>query len=245
MTNRPNILLIAGSAEAHDIASALSRSTMSAQAILRRVERSFGPLNVPSQIWTPGCSSEMQGYFAANGITAICDAGHGFDADVSLIAAEAARRSGLPYARLVRPTWSIVPPAERAASVAQAAAMIPIGARVFAATGRGTIDDYAPFTGRKLFLRQANAHVRNPLPEFAEAVYGGPPYTQAQEGALFRQLDIDTLVCRNVGGRPSRPKLDAALELGLRAIVIDRPAPPESARQLASPQAALAWLKSL
>ena len=80
----------------------------------------------------------MQGYFAANGITAICDAGHGFDADVSLIAAEAARRSGLPYARLVRPTWSIVPPAERAASVAQAAAMIPIGARVFAATGRGT-----------------------------------------------------------------------------------------------------------
>ena len=245
MTRKPRILLIAGSAEAHDVASALSGSNLSAQAILRRVERSFGPLSVPSQIWTPDGSAQMQRYLADNGITAICDAGHGFDADVSLIAEDAARWSGLPYARLLRPAWTIKPPAERAVSVAQAAAMIPIGARVFAATGRGTIDEYAPFTGRKLFLRQARAGTRNPLPGFAEAVYGGPPYTRAQEAALFSRLDVDTLVCRNVGGEPSRPKLDAALELGVRAIVIDRPPPPEGARQLATARAAVAWLNGL
>ncbi|HBM39442.1 MAG TPA: precorrin-6x reductase, partial [Sulfitobacter sp.] len=52
MNQGPHILLIAGSAEAHEIAAAMSASDVSARAVLRRAERSFGPLAVPSEIWS-------------------------------------------------------------------------------------------------------------------------------------------------------------------------------------------------
>lgn len=245
MKMTPHILLIAGSAEAHEIAAALVQRGVQTQAILRRAERSFGPLAVSSRIWTPKSVDAMKGHLIAQGITAICDAGHGFDADISSLAAAAATDLGIPYLRVLRPSWHIKPPAMRKASVAEAAQTIAPGARVFAATGRGTVQDFAPFQGACLFLRQTSANARAPLPDFAQPVFGTPPFSQAEESALFQQLHIDTLICRNVGGTPSRPKLDAALALGLHTIVIDRPAPPPGHPRVAGVGDALDWLARL
>ena len=223
----------------------MAASDVSARAVLRRAERSFGPLAVPSEIWSPGNLDEMAAYLRAHELTAVLDAGHGFDADISQIAFDATARLGLPYLRVLRPMWDIAAPVERAASVAAAARMIRPKARVFAATGRGTVEDYAPFAGARLYLRQTNAQARTKLPPFAEAVYGQPPFTRAAEEALFRALQIDTLVLRNVGGVPSRPKLDAARAMGLRVIAIDRPAAPVGAQVLAAPDAAIHWIETL
>tara|TARA_R100000655_G_scaffold15924_4_gene35103 strand:+ start:166 stop:924 length:759 start_codon:yes stop_codon:yes gene_type:complete len=245
MNRAPHILLIAGSAEAHEIAAAMAGSDVSARAVLRRTERSFGPLAVPSEIWSPRTVDEMAAYLHAHEFTAVLDAGHGFDADISQIAFDATARLGLPYLRVLRPMWDISAPVERAASVAAAARMIRPQARVFAATGRGTVADYALFAGARLYLRQTNAQARTKLPPFAEAVYGQPPFTQAAEEALFRALQIDTLVLRNVGGVPSRPKLDAARALGLRVIAIDRPAAPVGAQVVAAPDSAINWVETL
>ena len=223
----------------------MAGSDVSARAVLRRTERSFGPLAVPSEIWSPRTVDEMAAYLHAHEFTAVLDAGHGFDADISQIAYDATARLGLPYLRVLRPMWDISAPVERAASVAAAARIIRPQARVFAATGRGTVEDYAPFAGARLYLRQTNAQARTKLPAFAEAVYGQPPFTRAAEEALFRALQIDTLVLRNVGGVPSRPKLDAARALGLRVITIDRPAAPVGAQVVAAPDAATHWIKTL
>ena len=62
---------------------------------------------------------------------------------------------------------------------------------------------------------------------------------------MFRALQIDTLVLRNVGGVPSRPKLDAARALGLRVIAIDRPAAPVGAQVVAAPDSAINWVETL
>ena len=245
MNQSPNILLIAGSAEAHEIATAMAAAGVSARAVLRRAERSFGPLAVPSEIWSPRDVDEVEAYLRVHKFTAVLDAGHGFDADISQIAFGAAAQLNLPYVRIVRPMWDITAPAERAASVAEAALMIRPEARVFAATGRGTLDQYHPFSGARLYLRQTNAEARSALPPFAEAVFGQPPFTRAAEAELFRRLQIDTLVLRNVGGAPSRPKLDAALDLGLRVIVIDRPSPPAGAQALHGAEAGLRWIETL
>ena len=223
----------------------MATSDVSARAVLRRAERSFGLLAVPSEIWSPRNVEEMAAYLRAHAFTAVMDAGHGFDADISQIAFDAAARVGVPYLRVLRPMWDITAPVERAASVAAAARMIRPHARVFAATGRGTVADFAPFAGARLYLRQTNAQARTKLPPFAEAVYGQPPFTQAAEEALFRALQIDTLVLRNVGGVPSRPKLDAARAMGLRVIAIDRPAAPASAQVLDTPDAAIHWVERL
>lgn len=248
MMNTPHILLIAGSAEAHEIAAQIAQTSQRMQAILRTSERSFGPLAVPSRIWSAATLDDMKIFLVRHGISAICDAGHGFDSDVSDIAAASAQELGLPYARLVRPMWHVDGQCLRAGSVAQAAALILPGARVFAATGRGTVAGFAPFVGERLFLRQNTQPGRNAktaLPDFVETVFGTPPFTVAQETALFEDLRIDTLVCRNVGGLPSRPKLDAALGLALRCIAIDRPAPPMGAAVLGSAEDALSWIASL
>ncbi|MFT7447321.1 precorrin-6A/cobalt-precorrin-6A reductase [Sulfitobacter sp.] len=240
-----HILLIAGSAEAHDIATQIAQNGQRMQAILRAPERSFGPLAVASQIWAPASLEDMKFFLTQQGITAICDAGHGFDSDVSDLAATAAADLGLAYARVLRPVWPVDPPLLRAASVRAAADLILPGARVFAATGRGSLPDFAPFKGAKLFLRQNGPNMRSALPDFVEPVFGTPPFTNVQEMALFQELDIDTLICRNVGGAPSRPKLDAARGMGLRTIVIDRPAPPSGALVLGSAKDALEWLDTL
>lgn len=245
MENSAPILLIAGSAEAHEIAAQIAQTSQKLQAILRRAERSFGPLAVPSQIWTPGSVEEMKKFLIDRKITAICDAGHGFDSDIADLAVAAAHDLALPYARVMRPVWPVKAPMLRARSVADAAAMIRPGARVFAATGRGTVGQFAPFAGDTLFLRQTSTGARTPLPDFAEPVYGTPPFSVDEEIALFETLGIDTLICRNVGGNPSRPKLDAAMRLGLRMIVIDRPAPPENAPLLKTTDDALRWIKAL
>ena len=65
------------------------------------------------------------------------------------------------------------------------------------------------------------------------------------EGAGFRALRIDTLICRNLGGRASRPKLDAALALSLKVILIEPPAIPEDIEVVADVASALAWLDTL
>jgi len=245
MDRSREILLIAGSAEAHDIAGQIAQTSQKMKAILRRPERSFGPLAVPSEVWMPATCDEMKNFLKAHRIAAVCDAGHGFDADTSQIAADAAASLGLTYLRVLRPAWDVTPPAESAPSVAAAADMIRPGARVFAATGRGTLDAFSSFKGDRLFLRQASRAGGDPVPDFVKLVQGTPPFEVNDETALFQLLNIDTLICRNVGGRNSRPKLDAALRLGLRAIVIDRPDPPEGARVVTSARAALDWIAAL
>ena len=77
------------------------------------------------------------------------------------------------------------------------------------------------------------------------AVFGDPPFDVAQEQALFQDLAVDLLICRNLGGLPSRPKIDAARKLGLPVILIDRPAPPKGAQVVSSIEAVLAWVADL
>jgi hypothetical protein len=40
---------------------------------LRRAERSFGPLQVPSQVWTPASVAEMKKFLEDEKFGAICD----------------------------------------------------------------------------------------------------------------------------------------------------------------------------
>lgn len=245
MATTSHILLIAGSAEAHAIADDLAQNGLFAQAILRRKERSFGPLAVPARIWSPENLEEMAAFLSAQKITAICDAGHGFDADISELAAQAARQHGIAYMRLLRPAWVLPPQARVARDPDAAAGMIARGARVFATTGRGSVEAFDPFPGDRLFLRQTGGQGRGPYPDFVKPVFGEPPFTLQDEAALFQLLNIDTLICRNVGGIPGRPKLDASLQLGVQVIVIDRPPPPEGAELIADVPAALAWIAAL
>jgi precorrin-6A/cobalt-precorrin-6A reductase len=245
MTHRPSLLLLAGSAEAHALADVLHARGQSPRIVLPGPERRFAPFDPPAEVQRFATAAQVADYAKTRGITCILDASHGFEADLSRIAAAGAALRDLPYARVLRPAWpidSFGPLITAAPDVASAASRIAPRALVFAATGRASVPDYEPFQGARLFLRQNRAGGRAPLPDFVEIVPGAPPYDRAGEAALFRHLRIDTLICRNVGGLHSRPKLDAAIDLGLRAHVIDRPPPPAGVPVFFTPEDAIDWI---
>ena len=66
------------------------------------------------------------------------------------------------------------------------------------------------------------------MPAHARLMLGRPPYSLDGERALFKAETVDVLVTKDAGGEATRAKLLAAAELGVRVIMIDRPALPEA-----------------
>lgn len=247
MRDDQHILLLGGSFEARHLAEALSARACVYEVWLSEAPRGAAQMpQIPLLRRFEGADA-MQAAIAQGGFTAVIDAGHGFDTETSVQARQAAVALGLPYLRVLRAAWDPGDMAgiRRAADAAQASAMIAQGARVFCATGWDSLPDYAGFAGEVLMLRQTRRHGRTAPYPFVELVFGDPPFSVAQETALFASLRVDVLVCRNLGGAASRTKLDAAQALGLEVILIDRPAAPDGAQTATQTHEALAWLDAL
>lgn len=174
---------------------------------------------------------------------AIVDVSHAFDEATR--AAVVARAPGLPYARVRRAPW-VPAPTDRwtqTDTLAEAVAALPARARVFAATGRGSLPALARHDG-PVFLRQLTRHdLPMPLPEGA-FVFGTAPFSVADEVTLLRGLEIDVVLARNIGGAGSFPKLAAARKLGLPVVLLRPPAVPDGPR-LASYRDVKAWIATL
>ncbi|MCV3272362.1 precorrin-6A/cobalt-precorrin-6A reductase [Roseobacter sinensis] len=241
------ILVMAGAREAHGIVARLLGRGRDVIASLPEPERSFGPLPVPTRIGAFPHQMAFDAWMARKNVVSVIDASHAFDADVSHMAALICRARDLRYLRVLRPPWRAsrldVWTAYR--SVRRAAEDMPEGARVFSNTGRATQGAFEGFRGEALFLRQTRPQTEPPPFEFLTYVEGTPPFSQGDEEALFRELRINRLICRNVGGSASISKLLAARRLELPVAMIERPAPPPSATVVETVVDALAWEASL
>jgi precorrin-6A/cobalt-precorrin-6A reductase len=244
MTKEPHILLLAGSTQARQTAEALQAQGLSYAAWMSEAPRGSGQMPQAPQLRRFDSAAQMQAAMVQGGFDAVLDAGHVFDAATTAQAFAAARALGLPHLRLARPAWDL-PQAERVHDVTAASALIPPGARVFSATGWDSLPAFAGFAGEVLLLRQTRRHGRAAPWPFVELVFGDPPFSVRAERALFEALRVDTLVCRNIGGEASMPKIEAAQALALRLIVIERPAPPSGMRVVTDMTAALDWMAGL
>lgn len=246
--NEPlNLLLLAGTAEARLLGNALATLPLRAHAVITEPPRGKLPMQIGQELRRFRDADELVGYLREGGFGAIVDASHGFDGSVTRTGVEAARLLGLPHLRLARPIWDAGEnPRWRAApDVRTAMQMIPPGARVFSATGWDSLPAYAEFPGARLLLRQTRGRAR-PMPfDFVEPVFGLPPFTVHSERQLFEGMGVDIVICRNLGGDASRPKLDAAIQLGLDVILIDPPAAPEGMQTVHTVDAALRWARAL
>jgi precorrin-6A/cobalt-precorrin-6A reductase len=61
---------------------------------------------------------------------------------------------------------------------------------------------------------------------------------------LLRRWQIDALVTKNSGGAMTRAKLDAAAELGMTVVMVDRPPLPESVDVVPTVDDAVAWVSA-
>lgn len=243
----PHILLLAGSFEARRVAEGLAARGISYDAWLSEAPRGAAPLPQTPHLRRFDTSAQMQAQVSDGGYTALIDASHVFDRSVTVQALAAARALDLPYLRIERPAWDTAQNARwcSAPDTVAANTLIKPDARVFCATGWDSLPDFADFRGEVLMLRQTRRHARTAPFAFVDLVFGDPPFDIEQELALFTDLRVSTLMCRNLGGQASRPKLDAAAALDLDVILIDRPCVPTGIPMVAEIDAALAWVTAL
>lgn len=233
------ILLLAGTAEARLLATALAERGVAAVASLAGATRDPRPLGLPTRVGGFGGAEGFGRYLDAAGICAVIDATHPFARIITPRTAAICAARGLPCLRLERPGWTEGPGDRwtRVPDEAAAAAAIPAGARAFLATGRQSLPDFAAAPATT-FLRVVDPPA-GPYPLTGDWVVGRPPFAPDDEIALFGRLGITHLVAKDSGGTENRAKLDAARDLGLPVILIDRPAPQPG--QVATVAEALAW----
>ncbi len=245
MGNVTKILLLAGTTEARQIALACGARGIALETVMSEAPRGMTPMPVAYEVLDAVTADVLAARTAE--VDAVIDASHGFDSAMTSAGFAAAQAAGLPVLSVTRDAWDISEDVHwRAArDVAATNAMIPEDARVFAATGWGSLPDFAAFRGARLYLRQTTAHDRQPPYDFVELVFGDAPFTAEGERALFERLGIELLICRNLGGVPSRPKLEAAKAMGLPVILIDRPAKPEGLQIVRTVDEVMAWVDAL
>jgi precorrin-6A/cobalt-precorrin-6A reductase len=240
-----SILLLAGTSEAAELAGRL-HSTPGLNVVASFAGRVAQPKPLP-------CTVRIGGFGGAEGLAGelrraghdlLIDATHPFAARMAANAEAAARATGVPRLRLLRPPW--VPEKDddwHDVDDMDAAAeqLATLGARVvFLATGRHEVESFARLTATRFVLRAIDPP--DPLPLAAvDVVLDRGPFAVESETSLLRHHGVDAIVTRNSGGRASAAKLAAARTLRIPVVMVRRPPPPPG-EQVETADEAIAWV---
>ncbi len=240
-----NVLLLAGSREARQLASLLAAEPGVAM-VASLAGRTSKPLPYPCPVRTGGFGG-VEGlvrHLQANAVDVLVDATHAFARAMPGQAAEAARRAGVARLRLVRPEWERQPgdewhDADDAVHAAQRLGELGVH-RVLLTVGRFDLEPFAALDAR-FVVRTIEPPDPLPLPH-AEVVRALGPFTVADEVALLVDSAIDALVTKNAGGDDA--KLVAARRGRVPVVMVRRP-PAIPGPRAATAEEALAWLRAL
>ncbi len=216
----PDILLLAGTAEARALAGRLAARGVDAVASLAGATRAPADYGVAVRSGGFGGAEGLAAWLRAERVRALVDATHPFAARMPWNAVAACAAAGVPRLRLLRPAWPVRPGWRVVGSLDEAAAALPAGARVLLTTGR----EVAPFAGRtdcRFWLRSIEPVA---VPAHVTPLLARPPFRVDEEAAMIRRLRATHLVSKNAGGGAA--KLDAAAALGIEVVMVARPAPP-------------------
>lgn len=201
----------------------------------------------PIRVGGFGGAEGLAAYLKAEGITAVVDATHPFATSITANAARAAAEASVPLLVLRRPGWDTDPAWVSVPDIHAAACAVRDwradgpGDRVFLTTGRR---DLAAFAGDEAhhFLVRTVDPPAGPVPARMTLVMDRGPYTLDGETALMREHGIGLLVTKNSGGPMTAAKLQAARELGVQVVVIQRPPIPDGSEVAGTVDEAFAWV---
>ncbi|CAA7615412.1 Precorrin-6A reductase [Magnetospirillum sp. LM-5] len=227
---KATILILGGTQEARELAQVLAGQP-AMNVITSLAGRTAVPHLPPGRIVQGGFGGidGLVDFIADNHVTALIDATHPFAARMGMQAGLAADRAQVPLLRLERPAWTRQPDDrwDEVDDWDQAVIALKTNAqRILLAIGR---QELAPFAGLDhLWFLIRSVERPDPMPPFSQCEFlaARGPFSVADETALLRAHAIDTIVCKNSGGTASAAKLVAARELGLRVVMLRRPARP-------------------
>lgn len=186
-------------------------------------------------------------YLSAHHITHVIDATHPFAAQMSAHAIAACTQLDLPLLSMERPAWQAQPGDQwqHVPDMAAAAQVLSRSLkRVFLAIGRKQLAAFASLADQHQFVLRVIDQEGGALPLPAssyELIVARGPFRLADELALLGQYRIDCIVSKNAGGVDTYAKIEAARQLGIPVIMVDRPVL-EPRTQCQSPQQAMEWL---
>ena len=227
-----HVLLLGGTGEARQLADRIGKfKGIHVIASLAGVTRHPKAYPVETRTGGFGGVDGLVRFISEQHIDLVVNATHPFAETMTANAAKAAGMTATPLFRLLRDPWR--PNADDrwqdVADLDQAIAAIPGGARVLFATGRGSVEQLAKTDPSTDFWAAIRLIVPSdqefPLPH-GEFIQAQPPFSLEEELDLMKQLEISYLVTKNAGGVPGTAKLEAARQLGIAVIAIDRPAQP-------------------
>ena len=238
------ILLLGGTGEARALAARLYPGTDIVSSLAGRVPDPAlpaGPVRIGGFGGVPG----LRQWLRDKGITAVVDATHPFASTMTAHAAQVCADLTLPHLVLARPAWDpgdavvVGSDTEAADTVARQGY-----SRVFLTTGRSGV---APFAaGDAWFLiRVVTPPDPELLPRRHEVLLSRGPYAYDEEYKLLRDNRIDVLVTKNSGGGLTAAKLDAARDLGVAVVMIERPPLPADVQTVCTVDEAVDWVVRL
>lgn len=239
-----NILLLAGTSEAADVARCLVKNgRVNAMASLAGATRAPKSLGLPMRIGGFGGAEEFAAYLKGENVDIVIDATHPFASRMTQRTARICQELGVKYLLVQRPGW--VPEAGDkwfpAKDIAAVKVLIPAGSTVFLATGRQTLSEFAGMRDCRILCRV----IDTPQSEFpfenGRFVVGRPPFSVQEEMDFFVSEGVDWIVVKNSGGERSKSKLVAARQLGLPVAMIERSVVPDC-DMVSSAEEACAWL---
>ena len=242
------VLVLGGTAEAREIAEGLS-----ADPVFDVVSSLAGRVRQPRlpagdvRVGGFGGAEGLREWLAVNEIDALVVATHPFAARICANAAIAAAGAGVPMVLVRRPPWTAQPGDawHPVASLQEAAHAIPaLGQRVFLTVGRQGVPDFADLQSTWFLIRAIDPPT-GAVPPQHELLLERGPFTTDHETELFSSRRLDILVTKNSGGEQTSAKLEAARNLGVPVVIVDRPALPLGVPTVDTAAEAIGWLNTL
>lgn len=235
------VLILGGTSEARALAACLGPDIDFVSSLAGRVPDPALPIG-KVRIGGFGGVDGLCDWLRDNRIDAVVDATHPFAATITANAVAACRRLRIPHLLLTRPPWD-TNGSWRVESPADAAKVVSENgfSRIFLTSGRSSA---AAFHGSDAWflIRVVTAPESVSLPRHHKILLSRGPYGYDADRDLMVQHRIDVLVTKNSGGALTRSKLDAAADLGIGVIMIDRPAVPVGIEEVSTVEAAAAWV---
>jgi precorrin-6A/cobalt-precorrin-6A reductase len=235
------LLLLGGTGEARALAARLHPHVDIVSSLAGRVPDPALPVG-PVRIGGFGGTDGLRKWLRDNDVTAVVDATHPFAATITAHAAVACAQLGVPHLVLRRPPWDTVG-AEQVTSDAQAAEHVAAKgySRVFLTTGRSGVRAFRD-SGAWFLIRVVTPPDPESLPRAREVLLSRGPYGYDGERALLMAYNIEAVVTKNSGGGMTRAKLQAAQDLGVDVVMIQRPELPSGVTAVGSVEEAEAWV---
>ena len=239
-----NLLILGGTTEASSLAYLISKTEFNATISYAGRVKDIRQQPINKIIGGFGGVDGLSSYIISNEITHLVDATHPFAVQISKNAILASQKTGIQHATLTRTQWQRLKGDNwhLVHDIKAAAAMLNSNPRrVMLAIGRMHLEQFYENTQHFYLLRLLDKPKESLLfPNHVIQVSRGP-FTTEQDKILLSKHKIDLIVAKNAGGNATYAKIEAARQLGIQIIMIERPVIPDGLI-FYSPEEVIQWL---